>query len=161
MKNLILVLALSTFIFSCRKPITNPEGTPTTQCDVNNKIVKAMLTGFNPNSPHKWYVTYYNDATNERIEIPTLISKTIPNTLYWKQNDSIVEYSYTGALIDSGLYKVTDCGKTALLNTNLSGKDNPFVLEEVTPISWKGKFYIPVGPNGALVLTRVRGTLNK
>ncbi len=133
-------------------------------CELKNILTAYNLTGLLPNHPKKWYIKYYDAVSGVRLDVPGLISPTQNNTFYWKQNHRLVEYSYLdrseqGFPMDTGTYHVKDCGNTSLINTNLSGGDNPFVLVKVTPIYWEGTFFIPAGPGGALVNVRVKARL--
>ncbi len=187
---LTLVLVCTTLIFACsKKEAVEPEPTPSTNtsfsdegnsnlldtvitapansriniCDIKSELVKFALAG-TPSCPKKWNVIYLDGATNQRLQVPGLISSTLPNTFYWLPNNRVLEYSYLDPLeqgipMDTGVYHIIDCGRTSLINTNLSGGDNPFKLEKVNLVFWQGTFFIPAGPNGSLVNVRVKGYL--
>lgn len=158
-----LVIGLAVIFTSCKNqsdptPISSSFKSSSSErlsnCDKEIATVKEDFLG--KHCPAVWNLIYLNAQDNSRLSIPTLISPTLPNTFYWLPNDSLKEYSYDGHLMDSGIWKLINCGGTVILNTTLSGGDNPVTLEEVREDYWQGTFYLPIGPNGSLLLTRVK-----
>ena len=157
-KTIIALLCIVFAVAACQKNTINPSNDPDqTGCSVQTTIAHEFLAGTASN-PKKWNAVY-TDSTGARLSVPGLISSTASNTVYFQPNDSLKEFSYTGNQIDSGTWSLSNCGKTVILNTNLSGKNLPFVLTELTPIYFKGYFYIPVGPGGSIVKTFFIGNL--
>ena len=156
------VLFISFAIVSCKQeniePSQNQETSQSSvrinKCKVNELITHGLLAG-NKCIPKKWLVQYY-DTLGNRMDLAPLISPIQDNVFYWQPNDSLIEYSYIGFVMDKGVYKIQDCGKTALINTTLSGGDNKFTLEIVRYNYLQGYFWIPAGPQGQLVFSRVK-----
>ena len=153
------LLTLLTLV-SCTKNHIEPsrgDSDQSADCSVQTSVAHLLLAG-TPQFPKKWSAQY-TDTTGARISVPGLISPSINNTLYFQPNDSLKEYSYLGNLMDSGTWSLSTCGKTIILNTNLSGANLPFVLTELTPIYFQGYFFIPVGANGSIVKVIFKGNL--
>ena len=174
MKKLLLTLTFATsLLFSCKKENVEPSTSNQTtsqsttrtsnsdvvckvdSCVIKTDLTKLLLAGVRSGGK-QWSIAYFDGTTNARLSVPGLISPTINNTFYWESNDSLKEFSYQGYLIDTGIWTLTNCGGTAVINTTLSGGNNPFTLEVVKFNYWQGSFYLPLGPGGTLVLVRVR-----
>ncbi len=164
MKQLIFTLAIVATLFACKKYNPLPVGdlpSGSIECTTQSNAVHLLLAG-TPAQPKKWKIAYYSaTSTNDttRLSVPTLISPTQFNTFYWEPNDSLKEFSYDGHLMDVGVWKLQSCGTISLINTTLSGGDNPFVLEIVQYNYWQGTFFIPAGPNGSSVKVRIKAYL--
>jgi hypothetical protein len=164
---LLIIFTTTILLFSCKKESVDPTQQSTTstttasnsnlrfnRCQAKTDLNQLLMAGTHCR-PKKWLIQYY-DTLGNRMDIPTLISPTEDNVFYWQPNDSLIEYSYTGQVMDRGTWKLQDCGNVALINTTLSGGDNPFKMEVVRPDYLQGSFYIPAGPQGQLVFVRVK-----
>ncbi len=80
-------------------------------CSVNNDIVSHAV--FN----NYYFAEYYNAETNERLNIPPLFSDSLPNKIVIASDGSVVEYNADGQPFNTGTFKVINCGRALLINT--------------------------------------------
>ena len=156
---LIVFLVSLTMLMSCKKNQIEPSGgdDQTSDCSFQASVAHLLLAG-TPEQPKKWSAQY-TDSLGNRITVLGLISPTVNNTVYFQPNDSLKEISYTGSLMDTGKWSISNCGKTVILNTNLSGANLPFVLTKLTYNYFEGYFYIPVGAGGSIIKVIFKGNL--
>ncbi len=141
-KNVLLLMMLTVFAFSCKNnkeqinPTETEESLSTRQervdvCELKNKLVKLHLYG------HTYLLEYYDDSTNTRLDIPGLFSATTPNKLVWNRDGSGVEYLYTGDEFNHGTFIVQNCGSQVLINT-LFLNNAVLTITKLNSTTWEG-----------------------
>ncbi len=153
--NLSLILVLFTIIISCNhipEPVPTDPEIGAALCSLKTQQTYSLLTDNNKT----WNMFYKDSASNTTLNIPVLSSPTTPNTIKL-QGYRILEYSYTGALIDTGSYTIAKCGKVLMLNTNLSGGVQPFIVNQLSYNNFTIYFKAPLGAGGSIITVKIVG----
>lgn len=116
------VICIFTMSFSCYHYGDNP--TPNS-CDQKSEKFKKKL------ERNSWNA-FYSDPNGQRIDAEGISSSTLYNpTIFY--SGRIEEKNYLGAVIDTGVFVIQNCGKILRVKTNLSRSTQ---ITENNPDGW-------------------------